>query len=455
MLLSLVFLVLALGCFALVTYWPYASQSPLPLTRVKASREIMAAVSRTEANPNSNALALLKESPDLQKIASVNDRFRYFARVGTKDVEFGPNPRHLGSIPALRALLENDDPERSSGILAATKMEKGVRTTIMFRIAVPGRASFVEISGIDTAVEGLRKHELSSVNFWLDGRDALIAGAGVLVIATILFAIATRSLRTLARAARSLDTRTSERQLLPEEGLPTEVGSLVGAINQMIRRVAATRDEQEMFLAAAAHELCNPMAALRMRLEELQQSEHKDTLRADVNRMVKLVDQMLQLMHTRNNRELPDQVDLVSAARDVVAERAPLSVDHGVDIQFDSETTSLVLRGHKQLATVAIANVVDNAISFSRPGDTIWVSVDTTGGVAVRDCGPGIPATELERIFEPFAKSPPNRHGHGLGLAIVKAVMDAHGGDVSAVNAEGGGVIFALCFRGATPVRTT
>ena len=221
----------------------------------------------------------------------------------------------------------------------------------------------------------------------------------------------------------------------------------------MIRRVAATRDEQEMFLAAAAHELCNPMAALRMRLEELQQSEHKDALRADVNRMVKLVDQMLHLMHTRNYRELPDQVDLVSTARDVVAERAPLSVDHGVDIQFDSETTSLVLRGHKQLATVAIANVVDNAISFSQPGDTIWVRVDATGGVAVRDCGPGIPATELERIFEPFAKSPPNRHGHGLGLAIVQAVMDAHGGDVSAVNAEGGGAIFALCFRGATTVR--
>ena len=79
------------------------------------------------------------------------------------------------------------------------------------------------------------------------------------------------------------------------------------------------------------------------------------------------------------------------------------------------------------------------------------VSVDSTGTVSVSDCGPGIPDDDLERIFEPFAKSPPNRQGHGLGLAIVRAVMTAHGGEVSARNAAGGGADFALQFRNPLP----
>ena len=77
--------------------------------------------------------------------------------------------------------------------------------------------------------------------------------------------------------------------------------------------------------------------------------------------------------------------------------------------------------------------------------------MDSTGTVSVSDCGPGISDSELERIFEPFAKSPPNRHGHGLGLAIVRAVMTAHGGEVSARNAVDGGADFALRFANLSP----
>jgi len=156
-------------------------------------------------------------------------------------------------------------------------------------------------------------------------------------------------------------------------------------------------------------------------------------------------------MQIRNSQDLPDEVNLVATTREVVAERAPLAIDCGVDIELDSVPESLIVKGHRGLVGVAIANLVDNAISFSKAGDTLKVSVDSTGTVSVSDCGPGIPANELERIFEPFAKSPPNRQGHGLGLAIVRAVMTAHGREVSARNAYGGRAVFALRFANLSP----
>ena len=156
-------------------------------------------------------------------------------------------------------------------------------------------------------------------------------------------------------------------------------------------------------------------------------------------------------MHIRNQRDVEDEVNLVATARDVVAERAPLSIDRGIDIELESEPQALIVKGHAGLIWVAIANLVDNAISFSKSGDALKVSVDADGTVAVRDCGPGIAPDELERIFEPFAKNPPNRQGHGLGLAIVRAIMTAHGGNVSARNIRGGGADFTLRFIGALP----
>ena len=326
--------------------------------------------------------------------------------------------------------------------------DEGFETWVSFQVE-DGVETYVEVSGIDTPIESVT-NLFTAVNpmaFWFRTRDPLIAGGGVLLIAFVVLLVAARSVRTLARAAETIDATSGDRRLLPEEGLPAEVATLVRAINEMIRRVEAAHEEQEMFLATAAHELRTPMAVLRTRLEELPESDAKAVLRDDVRRMASLVDQLLRLMQIRASQDLPDQVDLVATARDIVAERAPLSIDRGVDIELESVPESIVVTGHQGLVGVAIANLVDNAISFSNRGDTLKVSVDPSGRVGVSDHGPGIPSGELERIFEPFAKNPPNRQGHGLGLAIVRAVMAAHGGEVSASNAEGGGADFALHFR--------
>ena len=437
-LLSVVFLVLALGWFTIVPYWSYvATGDPLDLTRTSALGEIY-----------NEPTASLAESVVLKEIAGANPDFRLYLRRGAEEFQMGGAPRHLALASSMRQLVS--EPSRTSSSFRI--QEEGAPTIVSFSHD-QDRDIYYEIGGITTPIASAQNifEAVDPMLFWFRTRDPLIAGGGVLLIAFVVLLLAARSVRTLARAADTIDTTSGDRHLLPEEGLPAEVATLVRAINEMIRRVEAAHEEQEMFLATAAHELRTPMTVLRTRLEELPDSETKAVLRDDVRRMASLVDQLLRLMEIRNSQDLPDEVNLVATTREVVAERAPLAIDRGVDIELESVPESLIVKGHRGLVGVAIANLVDNAISFSKSGDTLRVSVDSAGTVSVSDCGPGIPDSELEHIFEPFAKSPPNRHGHGLGLAIVRAVMTAHGGEVSARNADGGGADFALRFANLSP----
>ena len=442
--LSVVFLVLALGWFTVVPYWSYVTQEPVTLTQSRAISEVYSAT-----NDDPVVLARLDDSVLLKEIAAANERFRLYVRHGDEEVQYGAPPRYLPSAFFLPDMFDDALIEPTEAYSGFHVEEEGATTTVLFTRSRTGENLYYEIGGITTPAPSVGNvfTAVNPMSFWFRSRNPLIAGAGVLLIAFVVLLLAARPLRTLTRAVDSYDNRTPERRLLPVEGLPTEVASLVRAINEMIERVERTREEQELFLATAAHELRTPMAVLRTRLEELPESETKETLRDDIRRMASLVDQLLRLMRIRNHRDLTDEVDLVAIARDIVAERAPLSIERGIDIELESPSETLTVTGHAGLIGVAIANLVDNAISFSEPGDTLRVSVDVTGRVAVRDWGPGIPDTELERIFEPFAKSPPNRQGHGLGLAIVRAIMTAHGGAVSARNVEGGGADFALQFN--------
>ena len=361
----------------------------------------------------------------MKEVAAANEHFRLYVRHGSDEVQIGEAPRYVAHAMALSGSLRTTQTEPTRMSSNFIIEEDGAPTSVQFT-RQEGVDRYWEIGGITTPIPSVQ-NVFTAVNpmvFWMSSRNPLIAGAGVLLIAFIVLLLAARSLRTLTRAVHSFDNRSAELQLLPVEGLPTEVASLVRAINEMIERVEKAHEEQELFLATAAHELRTPMAVLRTRLEELPESETKETLRDDIRRMASLVEQLLRLMHIRNHRDLEDEVDLVATARDVVAERAPLSVDRGVDIELESEPKGLIVKGHSGLIWVAIANLVDNAISFSKSGDTLKVSVDADGAVAVRDSGPGIQPSDLERIFQPFAKSPPNRQGHGLGLAIVRGHHD-------------------------------
>ena len=469
---TLIVLVLALIFYVLAPLWQMQlKRHPLASTRALASQVLFQA---TETD-----LQAAMDSPDLAEIAAANPGFYYYVRHNGEELQFGEPPRLIDTVDlSVPVAAASQAPEsgwacESFSFWNSQFTEHGMTTNVAF-LQCDGRETYYEYGGIviplDRYAGFLNPADLLIV--WIRSRELLMAALAFMVIAAAVRWAALRSLRRVTRVAHSIDPRPGRSALLPEDGIPTEAAPLVRAVNELIRRLRESQEQQGLFLAAAAHEMRTPLAVLRTRLEELPESETKGELREDTRRIVSLVEQLLRLAIIRNRDELSDEVDLADAARTVVAQRAPLSLDRGVEIELEADRSGQPVRGDRTLVEVAIANLLDNAVSVSPAGERVTVGVAAAGVVTVRDRGPGIAGDVRETIFEPFSKSPPNRDGHGLGLAIVKAVMSLHGGEASVApphpgpraaggNGVGGGVdgdggagdngagcIFRLSFRG-------
>ena len=438
-LLSIAFIVFTLIGFVFVPYLSYWKEDPHAATR----RLVLAALHEGLAQPDRQGA--LDGSSILREVAAENPRFRYYVRKGGWQASYGGEPKWQDAAREARTLTAGN--EHNTAYWSAAFQEERGTAQASYQFA-GGKETYIEIAGVENPIERKVLEALPAINsapFWEASRHPLIAALGVLGIALIVLLFAARSLRGLTRAVRSFNVGGGIRNPLPEEGLPIEVAPLIHAINEMVDRMEATHAQQELFLATAAHELRTPLTILRTRLEMLVDSDVKQELRQDLRRMSTLVDQLLQLMSIRNRQgDLPEDVDLVATVREAIAERVPLGLRRGVDMELTSDTGSLPMRGDRDLLKIALVNLLDNALSSSRRGDTLTVAIDPNGSVSVHFGGASMAESDLERIFDPFAKKQPNRTGHDLGLAIVKAIMSLHGGTVSAHNNAERGVTFTL-----------
>ena len=439
-LLSCVLLLLSLAYFV---FLPYVERETDPVERTESL--VVIPVLETLFSDPQMPLGTIAEAEDVQSAAAANSRFRLFVRRGGEEFQMGEEPRWEGA---------SDFPQLASGAnveeqfgTSIVRIDEGSSRAMVRTGLRDGEEWYVEIGGIETPIAkatGLLRGADPLV-FWMSSQRLLAVGGAILLGVLCLILVLVRSLRRLAGIAQSLDPQAPS-HVLPETGMPTEILPMVRAINRMIRKIDKANEEQAFFLAAAAHELRTPLAIVRTRVENLPEGQDKEELKDDLRRMSRLVDQLLRLMSVRNQGKPSDAVDLVSIAKSVVTDRAPLVIGKGVEIDLDADGQPVKVRGDEYLLRIALANLVDNALSFSVTGQRLMVQVSRDKNITVRDQGPGIPAKELDSIFQPFAKNPPNRPGHGLGLAITRSIMALHGGSVKAVNQKGGGAAFALQF---------
>ncbi len=223
------------------------------------------------------------------------------------------------------------------------------------------------------------------------------------------------------------------------------------------RRVDAVRRD---FVANVSHELKTPVGALRLLAEAVQDAS--DDPEAVVRFAGRMQHESLRLSHLI--QELIDLSRLES--RDPLKEAQAIGVDTVVEAAIDRtrelaagkgiELTShgeegLKLFGSEAQLTMALGNLIENAVNYSAGETRVGVTVRRTGDLAeisVTDQGIGIPGGELQRIFERFYRVDPARSrmtgGTGLGLSIVKHIAQNHGGDVRVWSAEGSGSTFTL-----------
>lgn len=287
--------------------------------------------------------------------------------------------------------------------------------------------------------------------------DAGVPILPVLVAMLIVnVAVVRRALRPLGRAAaeaRRLDPGIESKRL-SEDGLPSEVLSLVRSINDMLARTERVLLAQREFTANAAHELRTPLAILMLRLGEIE-GEAAERMRKDLKAMSRQVDQLLELAKIDAIVVAPDsRVDLGAAARDTVEALAILAVDRGRDLAYEDEG-ALTVHGSKDAVQLALRNLIDNAIRHSPPGATVRVVAGPGPQLQVIDQGTGIPAQQRDRIFQRFWRGSQNEGSAGLGLAIVKHVAESHRARIVISDSPGGGAHFRLIFDGDTVAGTT
>lgn len=270
---------------------------------------------------------------------------------------------------------------------------------------------------------------------------ALSAAVGVAVTLWMVWNV--RRLRRYAQSVQSTDP-AARAPAVPH--VPGELGDLAQAMEQMRLRLQG-RDYVEGYVRALTHELKSPVAALRGAGELLQD----DLPEADriafaqqvvqqSERLQRLIDRLLELSKLEQRPPVhPTTTVSLQACAHAALERA--------QARAQLHRVTLVCNGHgasgaweAELVTLAIGNLLDNAIEFSAPGQTVRLELDGPC-VHVQDQGPGVPEYALARLGERFyttARPSGERSGSGLGLAIVRRIMTLHDGELHLVNTAPG-----------------
>lgn len=274
----------------------------------------------------------------------------------------------------------------------------------------------------------------------LAGLAALLIG--VVLLTWLAVRIATRPLSRLSSAAEALG-EDLQRAPLAEEG-PAEVRQAAAAFNRMQARLLGLFAERTRILAAVTHDLQTPITRLRLRAELMDDDSLRDKMLADLATMQALAEEGLAYAaSTIAPKEAATDADLDALAASLVADYT--DAGHPVVLRG---VCGVPVNTRPRALRRLLGNLVDNALKFAGSAELILERSDDAIVVVVRDHGPGIPAHELENVFEPFYRLESSRNretgGAGLGLAIARQLAQTLGIDLSLSNHSEGGLAVTL-----------
>jgi two-component system OmpR family sensor kinase len=304
--------------------------------------------------------------------------------------------------------------------------------------------------------------------------EALVIAGVLLALGVSAFFVVRLGLRPLTRmevTAGEIAAGQLSRRVSPATPR-TEVGRLGLALNAMLERLEhafaqreASEERLRRFLADASHELRTPLASIRAYAELFRMGATRDEaetqtamrrIEDESKRMGALVEDLLTLARLDEAPALSRApVDLAVLARDAVEDAHAIALQRAIDLHAPEPA---IVSGDSHRLRQVLANLLRNALVHTPHGTPIEVSLEQdeqSVSVSVRDHGPGLPDASPQLLFDRFWRAEGGRErgkaGAGLGLSIVGSVVDAHGGRVTASNAEGGGALFTVLLPKVAP----
>ncbi len=292
-----------------------------------------------------------------------------------------------------------------------------------------------------------------------------LAGIAIVVMAAIALVgwVIARSISRPILAVRDAAVRAGAGDLtvsIDADDAPAELGDLVRRFNEMASRLGDLIERQRAFVGDASHQLRTPLTALRLRLENLE-DEVTDGAQGDVQaalveveRLGRLVEQLLVLARADEAPPPPERVDLASEVKDRCDLWGAVAEERGVTIAGGAGQGPVWAMATPGAVEQILDNLLDNALAVSPPGAPIVMSIVAGTDhheIHVVDSGPGMAPEERHRAFDRFWRNDSTRSGTGLGLAIVSQLAEASGGTAALRPAATGGVDAVVTLPAFTP----
>lgn len=269
-----------------------------------------------------------------------------------------------------------------------------------------------------------------------------------------------RPVNALTQAAQKI-TATDLSQRINATGPQDELRTLADTFDGMLARLERSFQAERMLVEDISHELRNPVAVVQANVEAVLGSndvtrEQRDdatqvVLRA-TRRMTRLLEDLLATARARSESFADRDVDLASVITDSVREYSALAAQK--QILFDERVSpGPVVFAERDALARALGNLFSNAVRHAPPGSTITVGMGSRAGwawAAVRDEGPGIPASVRDRVFDRFYRVTPTgenhtgRPGSGLGLTIARQIVESHEGRLRLESHDPAGTTFVI-----------
>jgi len=259
-------------------------------------------------------------------------------------------------------------------------------------------------------------------------------GLGWLVAGRVL-----QPVRTISAAARRIGANNLNERLRGD-GPDDEFRDLAATLDDLLERLQASFDTQRRFVANASHELRTPLTLDRALLERALRTTDPthalwrstcERLLASNEEQARLVDALLVLARSDGALDRPELLDLQVVIDKVLATLQADAASHGIQIHTSMSPT--LVSGDSLLLERVVRNLIDNAIRHNISGGQVDVSTELRSGrtvLIVTNTGPIVPASDTDRLLQPFQRAGTDRtnqrDGLGLGLSIVQAIASAH-----------------------------